>query len=599
MTDQENVIDNCNLQQFQRNRYFYGKLMSVRDFETEQGYMNEKRHLLNRLVNGAGIVCGLDGVTVGDDQGKIKVTFETGGAALDNFGREIVIPGGSEKEVFIGGTGPSPVNLKTTGTGTFYLYLVYEPRDYEPVSSAANPSGCEETCCPNRVLEDFRIIASATAPAGQTVVCPDLSGIQAGDADAGDRARETIGDWFKGEITAPCPGCNDTGVFILVLLIADGNVSIDSENTSKHLSLVHNTRLLSRLLTCHLTDFGNPHKTGHWQINDVLPIFGDEDDETRNKHISNNDASKWNEAAEEPGGIKSIAGVENEGGDVELAQAGSIEITPDNENKRITIGESHSPRTDNPHETTAEQVGALSTAGGYVTGPVHIKTTEWSALTANATRTHGVMGRLTEDPETGVDYQTAGVVGVSEIPGQHGVYAKAPEGSHALYVEGTALFTGAKTGYVVDIFKNAGAKTLKTGDVVKLEGTPISRFRGDNRKIPVTGVTLVDKENDNRTIGIVDRKAIPDKQEETREKPGASTAIKKGKELYVVTLGTYAHCSVDASKAPIAVGDLLTSSGTPGHAQKAVEPRIGTIIGKALEPLEKGTGSIAVFVNIQ
>jgi hypothetical protein len=47
------------------------------------------------------------------------------------------------------------------------------------------------------------------------------------------------------------------------------------------------------------------------------------------------------------------------------------------------------------------------------------------------------------------------------------------------------------------------------------------------------------------------------------------------------------------------VGDLLTSSATPGHAQKATEPKIGSIIGKALESLEKGTGSIAVFVNIQ
>jgi hypothetical protein len=65
----------------------------------------------------------------------------------------------------------------------------------------------------------------------------------------------------------------------------------------------------------------------------------------------------------------------------------------------------------------------------------------------------------------------------------------------------------------------------------------------------------------------------------------------------VVTLGAYAHCQVDATETPINVGDLLTTSANPGHARKAVAPQIGSIIGKALEPLGQGTGCIAVFVN--
>jgi len=68
---------------------------------------------------------------------------------------------------------------------------------------------------------------------------------------------------------------------------------------------------------------------------------------------------------------------------------------------------------------------------------------------------------------------------------------------------------------------------------------------------------------------------------------------------YLVTLGTFAHCKVDATESAIAVGDLLTSSNNPGHAKKATNPQIGSIIGKALEPLNEGTGYIAVFVNIQ
>lgn len=45
-------------------------------------------------------------------------------------------------------------------------------------------------------------------------------------------------------------------------------------------------------------------------------------------------------------------------------------------------------------------------------------------------------------------------------------------------------------------------------------------------------------------------------------------------------------CKVDSRYAPIAVGDLLTSSPTPGHAMKAADPNraFGAIIGKALQP---------------
>jgi len=58
-------------------------------------------------------------------------------------------------------------------------------------------------------------------------------------------------------------------------------------------------------------------------------------------------------------------------------------------------------------------------------------------------------------------------------------------------------------------------------------------------------------------------------------------------------------CKVDATYAPIIPGDLLTTSDTPGHAMKATAPQIGTILGKALEPLDSGTGVIEVLVTLQ
>jgi hypothetical protein len=60
-------------------------------------------------------------------------------------------------------------------------------------------------------------------------------------------------------------------------------------------------------------------------------------------------------------------------------------------------------------------------------------------------------------------------------------------------------------------------------------------------------------------------------------------------------------CKVDATRAPIKPGDLLVSSGTPGHAMKCTSkrPAAGTVIGKALEGLEKGTGVIQVLVTLR
>lgn len=56
-------------------------------------------------------------------------------------------------------------------------------------------------------------------------------------------------------------------------------------------------------------------------------------------------------------------------------------------------------------------------------------------------------------------------------------------------------------------------------------------------------------------------------------------------------------CKVDASYAPIEVGDLLTTSPTVGHAMKASDhtKSSGAILGKALRPLREGQGLIPIF----
>ncbi len=57
---------------------------------------------------------------------------------------------------------------------------------------------------------------------------------------------------------------------------------------------------------------------------------------------------------------------------------------------------------------------------------------------------------------------------------------------------------------------------------------------------------------------------------------------------------------VSAENGPIRPGDLLVASSTPGHAMKAgPNPRRGTVIGKALEGLEEGTGVIQMLVMLR
>jgi hypothetical protein len=76
--------------------------------------------------------------------------------------------------------------------------------------------------------------------------------------------------------------------------------------------------------------------------------------------------------------------------------------------------------------------------------------------------------------------------------------------------------------------------------------------------------------------------------------------------LKVATTGRV-KVKVDATRGAIRVGDLLVASDKEGFAMKS-EPidlggtkihRPGTIIGKALEPLNKGVGEILVLLSLQ
>jgi hypothetical protein len=59
-------------------------------------------------------------------------------------------------------------------------------------------------------------------------------------------------------------------------------------------------------------------------------------------------------------------------------------------------------------------------------------------------------------------------------------------------------------------------------------------------------------------------------------------------------------CKVDASYAPIDIGDLLTTSPTIGHAMKVTDytRSAGAVLGKAMAELREGTGLLPILVTL-
>ena len=149
------------------------------------------------------------------------------------------------------------------------------------------------------------------------------------------------------------------------------------------------------------------------------------------------------------------------------------------------------------------------------------------------------------------------------------------KGNHTL--DGDIQLTGAD--YAED-FDTVDPEAAQPGTVMVLDDSG--------------GVRVSDKAYDRRVAGVVSgaggyRPAvILDRQRE-------------GGDRRPLALMGKVFCRVDASDAPVAIGDLLTTSSTPGHAMKATNPTqaFGAVIGKALRPLSGGRGLVPILVALQ
>lgn len=139
----------------ERNNYFFGKLMTVRDFESEQNYFNSKRRLGNRMLNGSGIVSGLDVILVDNKTFSLEP-----GMALDYMGREIVV-----HEPYVRRLNVIEGFEENKDKGIVYLCIKYDEEFKETTFSVAGSgksSGVSEEY--NRINEGYKLFLTDKKP---------------------------------------------------------------------------------------------------------------------------------------------------------------------------------------------------------------------------------------------------------------------------------------------------------------------------------------------------------------------------------------------------------------------------------------------------
>lgn len=132
---------------FERNNYYTGKLLNVKDFEQEQQYFNQKRYLQNRYVQGFGVVCGL--LVLPAEQGRDLVKI-TPGFALDCKGREIILPETKYLDLAV-------------YRGDMYISIAYEEVEVDPVPNPGTEKSGEQY---SKIQERCKIDVLEQLPAG-------------------------------------------------------------------------------------------------------------------------------------------------------------------------------------------------------------------------------------------------------------------------------------------------------------------------------------------------------------------------------------------------------------------------------------------------
>ncbi|MBS0156145.1 MAG: hypothetical protein JSS38_16250 [Nitrospira sp.] len=197
---------------------------------------------------------------------------------------------------------------------------------------------------------------------------------------------------------------------------------------------------------------------------------------------------------------------------------------------------------------------------------------------------------------------TAVVKAVAVGPNENfvGIYAQSDK-SMAGWFNGEVLFTGE-----VDIQSNLHVKGNITCDQdVQLTNADVAEEFSIDASMAIDPGTVMVSSNeetlemctqayDKRVVGVVSGAG--------QYKPGVVLDKQNmtGRRVSIALLGKV-FCKVDAAYGPINIGDLLTTSPTPGHAMKVADTAqgFGSIIGKALRACHQGNGLVPILVALQ
>jgi hypothetical protein len=171
----------------------------------------------------------------------------------------------------------------------------------------------------------------------------------------------------------------------------------------------------------------------------------------------------------------------------------------------------------------------------------------------------------------------------SQSSGTVAIGTSTPNTAYKLDVNGDVRVSGNISAKYQDVAEWVpSSEQLSAGTVVVLDSTKSNQ------------VTSSSVSYDTRVAGVIS------------EQPGLALGEKGDGKVLVATTGRV-RVKVDATKGPIHIGDLLVTSDVVGVAMKSEAVNLGgvqfhrpgTLIGKALEPLEKGKGEILVLLSLQ
>ncbi|MFN2233039.1 MAG: hypothetical protein ACK2U1_02335 [Anaerolineales bacterium] len=220
----------------------------------------------------------------------------------------------------------------------------------------------------------------------------------------------------------------------------------------------------------------------------------------------------------------------------------------------------------------------------------------------------GVYGDGTSAGVRGQSESGWGVYGLSTNGDGVGANTLATDHNYGFYTSDNIYSLNYhSSGALMQVVQNDGQTPLETGDVVAFSGIGAPLEEGSP---PVIQVMSVDSANSTAVAGVVYSRYNIEKlragSEEYITEVTPEGAAGPGEYLLMVVQGP-AQVKANAISGSLQPGDLLSSAGQTGYAAKApratidgVESAIpGTVLGKALEPLQAGQALIYIFVTLQ